>query len=286
MGNTPLLSVALVLFGACLVGYSVYAVSRIVKELPEGRARTRWLLVRGFMFLIIAGLLLLALQSTYEPGTASLLVSTIFFLGGCLFVVVCTMARAMVRDIRRIDTLEIENITDPLMGIYNRRYLEQRLDEEFHRAKRYGFPLSLLLLDIDRFKEINDTYGHATGDRVLKELGAMLKNSIRKVDIAARYGGEEVVILLPHTKRADAAIVLERIRMKIKTHAFSVDTPAGEAATLRVNVSIGIAAMSPECATPAGLLHLADAAMYRAKQAGKTRAEESRGEPEALLPEP
>jgi diguanylate cyclase (GGDEF)-like protein len=158
------------------------------------------------------------------------------------------------------------------MGIFNRRCFERRLEEEFARARRYGFPLSLLMIDIDHFKKVNDDHGHPAGDLVLRRIGTILKGAVRGVDVPARYGGEEMAILLPHTHDRDAAILADRIRRAIEDHSFPVDALGGSGIPLRCTVSIGVAAMSRECGKAGELVQMADTAMYQAKQEGRNRA--------------
>ncbi len=125
------------------------------------------------------------------------------------------------------ESMELANIhlerlatTDGLTGIFNHRYFYKRLEEEFSRTKRYRIPLSLIMMDLDSFKEINDTYGHRTGDQILKEFAAVLKSIIRKSDLVARYGGDEFIILLPHTDRKGAEAEASRVIKAITEHPF------------------------------------------------------------------
>lgn len=156
-------------------------------------------------------------------------------------------------------------VTDKLTGLRNRRYFDQRLAEEIHHAERLGTPLSLLMLDIDDFKLVNDTHGHVTGDRVLEALGSILAGQLWQVDIAARYGGEEFTIILPQTDVAAAEKVAERIRVKVT----ELQVPLPEHGRLGVTVSIGVASF-PQCGNTAeGLVEYADQSLYEAKHAGK-----------------
>ena len=271
MGYAPILSYALLILGAGILGYSLYPTSRIIRELPAGPMNLQWKVLRGFILFFITGYLAYLFLFASDHGTSRLLVSSIFFCGACFVLLVCTLAHGTVRDIKRVVTLEAENITDPLMEIFNRRYLDRRVEEEFSRAKRYGYSFSLLLIDIDRFKEINDTYGHPIGDLVLRQIGAFLKHNTRSVDVPARYGGEEAVILLPHTGLDGAGIVAERIRKKVEIHPFPADFSVPPEASLHCTVSVGIAAASQECLHARQLIEHADAALYRAKKAGKNR---------------
>jgi two-component system cell cycle response regulator len=159
-------------------------------------------------------------------------------------------------------------ITDPLTGLQNRRYMETHLATLVEQAGARGKPLSLLVLDIDYFKSINDTFGHDAGDDVLREFAPRLRKSIRGIDLACRYGGEEFVVVMPETDMAVAAIVAERIRRRIASEPFPIR--AGSTA-IDVTISIGIAALNAADDSAASLLKRADLALYRAKRDGRNR---------------
>ena len=157
-----------------------------------------------------------------------------------------------------------------LTDLYNHRFFQEKLSEEFARAKRYGLPLSNILMDIDHFKKINDTYGHLVGDVILKGIGSMLKGSTRKgVDIPARYGGEEFAVILLHTELSRAIKVAERLRKAVAEHPFR--TPSGH---ISITMSFGVAAIPhPEINDKQTLLKASDEALYRAKENGRNRVE-------------
>lgn len=163
--------------------------------------------------------------------------------------------------------------TDVLTGWHNRRYLQVRMNEELARASRDRENLVCLMLDVDHFKRVNDTWGHAAGDAVLRELAHRIETQVRASDVAARYGGEEFVVLLPNTQTADAEHLAERIREAISATPF--DLPNGESTT--VTVSIGIAGICPKTqgtdlkTVGDSLIARADVALYRAKSAGRDR---------------
>jgi len=159
-------------------------------------------------------------------------------------------------------------ITDGLTGLYNRRYMESHLSTLVEQAAGRGKPLSLLVLDIDYFKSINDTHGHDAGDDVLREFAVRVKKSIRGIDLACRYGGEEFVIVMPETDMAVAALVAERIRRRIAGEPFAIDQGAK---AIDVTLSIGLAALGGEQDTGATILKRADQALYRAKRDGRNR---------------
>jgi diguanylate cyclase (GGDEF)-like protein len=260
---------ALLLAGVGLMVYSLRPASRILAEMPEGVARGQWHVLRGFIALFIAGYFGALVFFPSTPSVEHLIVAGVFF-GGALFVViVCRTMLASVRDYKRIAVLERENVMDPLMGIYNRRHLERRLEEESSRVKRYGTPLSICMMDIDHFKKINDNYGHQAGDIVLERLGAMLRAGSREIDVAARYGGEEFVLLLPNTGEEEARSFAERSRREIEKTAMGRNPADGR--DLRCTMSFGVATTAPGEHDGAEILRRADRALYQAKQAGRNR---------------
>ena len=154
-------------------------------------------------------------------------------------------------------------VTDSLTGLYVRRYFMVKLQEELHRAQRYNNILSVVMADLDRFKNINDTYGHAAGDRVLKAIGKFLQQNVRDVDVVARYGGEEFVIMIPEAANDAAHILSERLRKNLSEMKFD-NLPS-------VTISLGIATFPHDGMDPEDLIRKADAAMYAAKRAGRDR---------------
>jgi diguanylate cyclase (GGDEF)-like protein len=173
--------------------------------------------------------------------------------------------------LERIDLyekLESLSIHDSLTGIHNRRYFVTRFFEEFERAKKFDLNLSLLMVDIDHFKKVNDTYGHLVGDVVLKEVSVALKSNLRQIDFIARYGGEEFIIILHETDKKEAIFVGERLKDKVaSTQIKAFDE------VLNVTVSIGVASFPENSPQPDVLMELADKALYKAKQKGRNRVE-------------
>jgi diguanylate cyclase (GGDEF)-like protein len=158
---------------------------------------------------------------------------------------------------------------DPLTGFYNHRFLHERLAEEVVRAQRSRSPLSVLMLDLDDFKLVNDTLGHLFGDRVLTWTAEMIRATLRASDVPARYGGDEFAILLPDTAAGDAARAAERIRAVFAESAYQ-DPDRG---TVPVAISIGAATFPDSGRTPTELIAAADAALYRVKRSRQRRAE-------------
>ncbi|GAC1341524.1 MAG: GGDEF domain-containing protein [Myxococcales bacterium] len=158
-------------------------------------------------------------------------------------------------------------IVDGLTQVYNKRYLLEFLDRELARCARHGRPLSLLLLDIDHFKRVNDGLGHLAGDLVLREFAAALKASVRREECLARYGGEEFALVLPETGRESALAFADKLRARIEGHAFIHD-----GARIEVTCSGGLSSVDEDRpADPAAFLRAADERLYRAKREGRNR---------------
>jgi len=211
-------------------------------------------------------------------------------------------AAVAIENARLYRRVQAQALTDGLTGLYNHRYFYERLDQEIARARRYGTPVSLLMIDLDDFKAFNDRHGHPAGDAVLRAMAAVLHDELRhNLDIAARYGGEEFAVILPNTPMASACeaqlqmdlagklragsgeapppeaghvdgadAVAERIRRRVAAMIFE----AGDGKPLsRLTVSIGVAVFPHRTDSPEDLVANADAALYKAKRGGKDRVE-------------
>lgn len=188
---------------------------------------------------------------------------------------VCALLRTKaLQDELRVKNIQLEEllrkvnqmaITDPMTGLFNRRRFHEVLADEFERARRHGSPFSIILMDIDHFKSVNDTCGHIVGDHVLTEISGIIRSHIRKIDTAARFGGEEFVIVLPATVKEKSVVVAERIRQEVAQHAF-------EGVNGTITLSSGVAGM-PDVLIDSEkkLIRCADFALYRAKQFGRNR---------------
>jgi diguanylate cyclase (GGDEF)-like protein len=171
-------------------------------------------------------------------------------------------------DKSALEAIEYRAIADSVTGLYNRHYFETELHREVERGRRYGGFLSLLLLDLDQFKQINDGEGHAVGDRVLQRVGGLIRLHVRAADVPCRYGGDEFAVILPDSPATDALFVAERIRSSIET-TFDSEPVSGR--RLRVTCSGGLATLTAEATGPHLLFGAADRALYLAKGKGGNR---------------
>lgn len=163
-----------------------------------------------------------------------------------------------------LEALERCAVLDPVMGLFNRQYLDAALERELRRRSRRPLGLALLMLDLDGFKGVNDRHGHLCGDWILRELGALIRKQLRGGDLACRFGGDEVAIILPDASKAEAVTAAERIRVAVEQELGRDVLPA----TTPLTISGGLATFSSRARTPDALLQQADGALYRAKRAG------------------
>jgi diguanylate cyclase (GGDEF)-like protein len=188
--------------------------------------------------------------------------------GGPLLANLASLAATALENARLYELATVDGLT----RLFIRRHFEQRLGEELRRAERYGLTLSLLLMDIDHFKRFNDTYGHQVGDEVLRLVARTVKASIRDLDVPGRFGGEELLVLMPETDGIGALAMAERVRAAIE--AAGLPGPTGE--PLRVTVSVGVATWPGDARDADGLVEAADKALYRAKAEGRNRTRAAR----------
>ncbi|RLB56692.1 MAG: GGDEF domain-containing protein [Deltaproteobacteria bacterium] len=180
-----------------------------------------------------------------------------------------TLIRAHLRsagEVAAVQKLYESSVRDALTGLYNRRHLDERLESEFAYAARHRIPLSCMVLDVDHFKKVNDTWGHAAGDVILKALAAFILDAVRTEDVVGRYGGEEIVVLLRGVNAQGAEILAQRIRAGIESM-----TSAYEDKLIKVTTSIGVATWEPmrPFVDAQALFNAADECLYRAKQSGR-----------------
>src|SRR4051812_41437913 len=185
-----------------------------------------------------------------------------------LFGYLAAQAAVSIENVGLHETVQRQAVTDELTGLYNHRRFQEAMEDESERARRFGQDMGLVMLDIDDFKSVNDTYGHQQGDQVLREVARILRESSREIDAPARYGGEELAVVLPGTDLEGAYNLAERVRSGIESLALPLPDGRG---TLRVTASLGVASLVHGVGEPRELLARADAALYEAKRSGKNK---------------
>lgn len=266
------LSATLVLIGLVIHVATLAPLRKLMAMLPAGSLCNKWLAMTGLVFVFIAGYLgYIVVLWGKQTEWHELPIPGIFLFGAIFVWLTIKLSLQTAADLRRIVLLESENITDPLTKVYNRRYLDRRLEEEVVRSKRYTLDLSVLLLDIDHFKRVNDMYGHQAGDVTLSILGSLFKTGLRNSDVVARYGGEEFLVICTNTAIDGAALVAERLRQIVESQQVQIPDSSGGSQTIQISISIGAACLSASVDSKEKLVQAADQALYRAKEEGRNR---------------
>jgi len=182
-----------------------------------------------------------------------------------LLEVLADFAAIAIENARHVQKIHELTITDDCTTLYNARHLNFVLETEIYRSQRYNYEFSLIFIDLDHFKSVNDTYGHLTGTRLLSDIGNMVKSNCRLIDFAFRYGGDEFVVLLPQTSKENALIVARRLHKRIREHMWMQDLGL----EIKITASVGVASYPTDSRDKSKLLHLADEAMYLVKNTSR-----------------
>ena len=276
----PSLQARVVLISAALLLLSVAAVRAVWRLQAAPRPRSHWLVALAFGLGALVLAVRIVVEGLLSPGLATLLqgspMQSLVFVYGAVVPIASTIGFLLIGNDRHIAELQRLVALDPLTGALNRRTLERQADALLQQAQRRGQAYSLLLLDADHFKQVNDAFGHDAGDEVLRAVVAVLHQGLRPADLVGRLGGEEFVVVLPDAGTAAALQRAEQLRAAVAALRFEV---AGRRVPL--TVSIGLATAGAE--SFADLLRRADHAMYAAKHAGRNRVELA---PEPVAPPP
>lgn len=262
----------LVVIGALFFVRSHTSVKHIIAQLPEGDLKKRWNLLSNFILFFIVSYFVFASNLWIvrdEINSIPMVASVILLLGGIFSYLMSQLALQTTRNVKDMAILQHESITDALTSLRNRRYFDQRICEEVALSKRYKLPLTFMLLDVDHFKKINDTYGHTVGDEVLANLSKVVLDVVRDSDIVARYGGEEIAIITPNTNKQEATLLAERLRGIVEKTTVSTISTTQE--VVQVTISIGICSLSAVITDKEALLEETDQALYLAKKYGRNR---------------
>jgi len=274
MNSQFFFSLALLLLGLgiALLIAALFPIKEIIRRLPNSKLRRRWFLLLGLtvLFLLSYIAFLWAFWNQFT-GWVNLIVPGVFFFGACFVWLISSLSLQTAIDIRRIYRLEEESITDSLTGVYNRRYLERRLGEEFSHARQFDSPLSILMIDVDHFKEINDTAGHYAGDQVIAQLAKLMQTTIRGSDVLVRYGGDEFIIVALNTSGEAAGAFAKKIVKHLHSHPLMVNNETNSTIEIKVTISIGVASLTEEITETNQIIRNADKALYCAKKEGRNR---------------
>jgi diguanylate cyclase (GGDEF)-like protein len=263
---------SIVTVAACILIVSLLPVRKLIVQLPAGQVRRCWSELTVLIVVLIIGYASYAVANwDRHDNWLDFIVPGVFLFVSVFVWLTTSLSQQTAFDVRRMTMLERESVTDALTGMYNRRYLDRRLGEEIGRASRYGLPLSVLLIDIDYFKKINDTHGHTVGDSLLRNIGTLFLETIRDSDVAARYGGDELMIIALNTDDASATFLAERLRTLVELHQQDLIGISSEEHEIKVTISVGIAGFNAEVTDSQSLVKRADEALYRAKQEGRNR---------------
>lgn len=269
-------STYMLLLGMAALGFGIRWARGIVTLQPD---RKSWRVMIAMMVLSLMGYGVVAVGFSrgLDFDLKGMIAATM--LAGAVFVSIVT--RVSLSTVDKLTRVHVESITDALTGAFNRRFAEQRLLEEVSRAHRYRRPLSLLLFDLDRFKQINDSFGHVYGDVVLRTVAELLKDKVRNCDYFCRFGGEEFLVLLTETPLEGARVVAERMREAIDEHAFPLAPTLPDATSLypllepdriHITISIGVSTLQSEPReSSTQVLERADRGLYQCKKLGRNR---------------
>lgn len=266
-----LIAQVLVLSGALILLAALYLVRKLMAQLPQGTIRRNWYwmtLMVVLFFLSYLGYMYTFAGNHITP--IDIMVPGVFFLGACFVWLTTNLSLRTLMVVTRISRLEHDALTDPLTGAYNRRHLDQLLPKEISAALRHNHPLSVLLVDIDHFKSINDSHGHQAGDQALVSLSEIARKVLRTTDVFIRYGGEEFLVIAPHTPAEGAIQLAERLRQRIAENPLILPGNQSNIET-KITVSVGVASLADEVSDANSLVNLADENLYRAKQEGRNR---------------
>jgi len=267
-----LLANALIIISAVILVGSLFSLQQLIVRLSPGPVRRWWYLMAVLTVFFFFGYLGYAVIFWYQHDTwIDLLVPWVFLCGACFVWLAYSLSLQAAIDVRHVITLEQENITDPLTGMYNRRYLDRRLTEEYARFERYAIPLCIILVDLDEFKEINDLYGHQVGDLALNHVGKLIRKTVRTTDVLARYGGDEFMVVTPNIHTGTAAVLAERIRQQVEKSNLMLNVGSYSRQGIPLSVSVGVVGCDYKGDTIQKLVQRVDEALYRAKEAGRNR---------------
>jgi diguanylate cyclase (GGDEF)-like protein len=272
MGGNIIIARICVFLGACILITALVPIRNLIRRLPSGKVRLSWILLIGLTIFFVVGYAAYGVVFLGNPQENMDLIVPIIFLSVSIFVFLSSfLSLSTAMDVRRVTTLEQENVTDPLTGIFNRRYLDRRVQEEFVRAERYRQPLSIILIALDNFTAVNQEYGHVAADCALVSFTRMLESVIRPGDVIARYAGVEFMVVATNTTGPEAYALAEKIRETADTHALEMVDEFKKQLSIRMTNSIGVVSYDKKFENAQAFVDCAGQMMDRAKREGHNR---------------
>src|ERR1700735_4635427 len=239
--------------GERLIVPDVYTDPRFAKRIDE---MTRWETRSIICFPLRSRLSVLGVIQLVNVEMSHFGDQEIFFLQS-----LCDYAAIAIENARAVEKIQELTITDDCTGLYNARHLYKTLETEVYRSSRFGYEFTVVFIDLDHFKQVNDTHGHLIGSKLLSEIGYLIKAQLRLIDFAFRYGGDEFVVLLPQTGKDQALVVAKRLRDSLRTGTFCIE----QGLNLNVRASMGLATFPNDAQTPHDIIRQADEMMYVVK---------------------
>ena len=265
------IAVLLVAAAIVLLGAALLTLVRLLPEIPAGPTQNRWRANGLLLGLCLLGVLaLMFVLADAGSGPRNLLEPALLALLACLTLLLFRGAASLVGQMRRVASIDRTAITDALTGLRQRAYLDRRMQEEMSRSQRHGQAVSLILLDVDEFADINRDHGYQVGDKVLSEISQMLAAGLRTSDVLVRYAGEEMAVLATDTTPAGAVLVAERLRREVEVGARKALREA-QGARRPITVSAGVAGIDAGVKGRYDLFSAAERALEQAKAQGKNR---------------
>jgi diguanylate cyclase (GGDEF)-like protein len=272
MGGNIIIARICVVFGACVLITALVPIRNLIRRLPSGKVRLSWVLLIVLTLFFVAGYAVYGVVFLSSNQSNADLIVPVIFLSGSIFVLLSSiLSLRTAMDVRRVTMLEQESVTDPLTGIFNRRYLDRRLHEEFARAERYGQPLSIILIGLDNFTAVNEEYGHVAADDALVSFTRMIESVIRPVDVIARYAGVEFMVVATNTTGPVAYELAEKIRKTVDTRALEMVDEFKKHLSIRMTTSIGVACYSKKFESAQSFVDCAGLLMNQARREGHNR---------------
>lgn len=271
-GASQLFANGLVLGGAGLLYLALMPIRTLIGQLFVARLKQRWRAVGILVGVLICMSVAYAVTHWHQSrDMAGLMMSLTWFLVAAFILMMSKLALQTTLDMKKMGDNEGKQIIDPLTGTFNRQHFDSCLSQELNRARRYWLPLSIMKIDIDHLRNINNAYNQLVGDRVLAHIGQLLLQQLRITDVVSRYSDGAFVIITPHTRLPDVQDLAERLRGLIEASPITLDDGAGNGQLLKITVSIGVAALFEGVTDAASLMRLADDALLAAKTNGRNR---------------